>query len=144
MIVRFREAGQRRHQPPASNDGAQQRLSLCGFLGAGQPVAGQSLVGIQAPVGLGCAGPVGLSLGALATRLAGIGLQLVGAVEPGQVFRGDQAGADAEEVDRGVLCGEGSELVLVQAAARDDPGLGEASRIQDRPDLAGVLREIVG
>src|SRR5579863_2538299 len=90
-----------REAAAGAHDGPQQGLAALNIVGGGDDVAGDAAIGLVVAPDLLGARPGGLAGGALATGEAGVGLELVGAVEGGNVGGGGQARADPVGVDGG-------------------------------------------
>lgn len=75
--------------------------------------------------------PGGLAFRALASRHAGVALQLVHHVEAGRVARGGQHGTHAEAVNRRACGKQGRDPVLVQIAAGEEADVGQAAVVED-------------
>ena len=86
--------------------------------------------------------PGGLPFRSLAPRRAVIFLKLVRAIERGGILRRGEAGSNTIAVDGNFTVGKLHQLLFVQAAAGDDPYIGQPAMVEDTSHLHGVFGEI--
>ena len=117
-----------------------QRLTGLCVIFQREDVAAHAAVAVIGAPYLLAAGPGDLAFGQFAARLAGIFLQLVGAVERGRIDRRVEIDADAEAVDRRLGRHHRLQHIFVDAAADQDDDVLQPAGIEDGAHFAAPWR----
>src|SRR5262249_29804522 len=120
MLSDLRKSRRRCDTLSTAHDGYDEWFASLAVIGQRQDVSAQALIGAVTPPALFSSGPRDLALRKLAPWLAGIFLELIGAIERGRVDRGVKVDADTESIDWRFRRRHHLQHVLIDTAAHQD------------------------